>query len=123
MKVTFLTGNTAFTHRSAELLGCEGRGGEEEAIVPCRHERQVVVSDRRVGGKETQRASEAAPPLPTKTLHTSAPWSRHMENIDNTQILDKKRGAQVLSSSAAKRILVKCFRPKKIVQVYKNKNG
>lgn len=43
----------------AELLGCEGRGGEEEAIVPRRHERQVVVSDRRVGGKETQRASEA----------------------------------------------------------------
>lgn len=38
-------------------------------------------------------------------------------------ILDKKRVAQVLSSSVANRIVVKCFSLEKMVQAYKNKNG
>lgn len=42
--------------RSAKLFGCERAGvgveGGEQAIVSCRHERQVVVGDRRIGGKE-----------------------------------------------------------------------
>lgn len=38
-------------------------------------------------------------------------------------ILDKKRVAQVLSSSVANGIFVKCFSLEKMVQVYKNKNG
>ncbi|TWW68004.1 Transcription factor SOX-6 [Takifugu flavidus] len=63
-------GETAFALRSAELFECVGRGGEEQTTVSYRQERQVVVSDRRIGGKETQRASEAAPQLATKTLHT-----------------------------------------------------
>lgn len=79
-----MQGETAFALRSAELFECEGRGGEEQAIVSYRQERQVVVSDRRIGGKETQRASEAAPQLATKTLHTSALQPRHMGNSDST---------------------------------------
>lgn len=37
-----------------------------------RHGRQVVVCDRRVCGKETQRASEGALQSATETLNTSA---------------------------------------------------
>lgn len=78
------TPNAVHSKCGAALMWAEPR--RAQALLGYRHGRQVVVCDRRVCGKDTQRASEVAPQLATETLNISALQhntnpNRHMNSL------------------------------------------
>lgn len=84
------TPDAVHSKRGSALMWAEWR--RAQALVGYRHGRQVVVCDRRVWGKETQRASEVALQLATETLNTSAlqhdtHTDRHMNRLCSRLLL------------------------------------